>query len=310
MGMSSGSSKFTPGVPGGYNSSFAICSPGDAMRLQIIVFALFIGSALAAFGCGAKPGTPALTNTNAAAQNTPAVVAGSQTVSVLSADKTPLAGTFFAAGKPDSPGVLMLHQWQSDRHAYDDLARRMQAKGFAVLSIDGRGFGESTKTGDGRTLLPQRTDAAVEAMVGDVGAAFEFLKRQKNVAADRCGIIGASYSSSLALLYAAIDPRLYAGDDPNVYAVALLSPGLNYFGNMPTEPAKIKYGWRPILLIAADDDKESADAVDKLRSIGSDENVDYKVFPSGGHGTALFGSRPETADILEGFFVKHLKPHE
>src|SRR5207249_1163508 len=107
-------------------------------------------------------------------------------------------------------------------------AKRMQARGFAVLSIDGRGFGESTKRVDRSTVSAGRTDADVKAMLGDVGAACEFLSKQQNVDAGRVGIVGASYGSSLAIIYAA--------DHQNVAAVALLSPGLNYFGNMETEP--------------------------------------------------------------------------
>ena len=150
-----------------------------------------------------------------------------------SADKTPIVGTFYSSPNPNSPAVLMLHQWMSDRHSYDDLAKRLQAKGFGVLTIDGRGFGESVKTADGKTIAPSRSDAAVAGMKADVGAAVDFLVTQVNVDPARIGIVGASYGSSLALIYAAEDPR--------VKAAALLSPGINYFGNMPTEPAVKKY---------------------------------------------------------------------
>jgi pimeloyl-ACP methyl ester carboxylesterase len=156
------------------------------------------------------------------------------------------------------PSLLLLHQWQSDRHSYDEFAKRMQANGFTVLSIDGRGFGESTKKADGTNVTAGRSDADVKAMLGDVGAAIDFLKKQKNVDASKIGIVGASYGSSLAIIYAA--------DHPDVKAVALLSPGLNYFGNMPIGPAVEKYNENDLLLIAADDDKESADAVRKLTS--------------------------------------------
>ncbi len=201
-----------------------------------------------------------------------------QTVKIESPDKALLIGTFLAADEPNSPALLLLHQWQSDRHSYDEFAKRMQAKGFNVLSIDGRGFGESTKTDDGKAITPERTDAAVKAMLGDVDAAFSFLAKQKNVDPAKIGIVGASYGSSLALIYAA--------DHPKVAAVALLSPGLNYFGNMPTEPAVKKYGDRPLFLVAAEDDKESADCVRQLADV--DKHARMMVYPSGGHGTALF----------------------
>jgi len=220
-----------------------------------------------------------------------------QKVTINSPDGVRLVGTFYPAGNPHAKALLLLHQWQSDRHSYDDFAKQMQGKGFAILSIDGRGFGESTRAADGMTVPAERTDAAVKAMLGDVGAAFDFLAKQQNVDAWRIGIVGASYGSSVALIYAA--------DHPNVGAVALLSPGLNYFGNMPTEPAVKKYGDRPMLFLAADDDKESADAVRKLDPMGQDQfRYSQKIYTTGGHGTALLNVG--AGEELESFFTRVL----
>ena len=198
-----------------------------------------------------------------------------------------------------SPALLLLHQWGSNRHSYDEFARKMQAAGFNVLAIDGRGFGESTKKADGTTLAAGRTDADVKAMQSDVGAAFDFLSKNKNVDPKRIAIVGASYGSSLALIYAA--------DKPEVAAIALLSPGLNYFGNMQTAPAMKKYGKRPVYMAAADDDKESAEAVRSLGTGGTSADHIKKAYTSGGHGTALFGSQPALADELLEFFRQHLQ---
>lgn len=237
-----------------------------------------------------------------------------QTVTIDSRDGVKLVGSLYPALKPASPTLLLLHQWQSDRHSYDDFAERMQKRGFCVLSIDGRGFGESTKRADGTTVTAERTDTAVKGMLGDVDAAVQFLKEQPNVNVSRVGIVGASYGSSLALIYAA--------DHPNITAVALLSPGLNYFGNLPTEPAvkkyddrdKYKYGARRLFFLAAEDDKESVDAVRKLNPMVVDNYLyPEHIFASGGHGTALLNVG--AAEDLGNFFAVafdlanlHLKP--
>jgi dienelactone hydrolase len=247
---------------------------------------------------------PVDNNTNTAVQAngnvTPASRPGSSaesTVTIESPDGVRLVGSLFKSGKPNSPALLVLHQWQSDRHSYDDLAKQLQAIGFTVLTIDGRGFGESVKRGDGTPVMAERTDASVKAMLGDVGAAFAFLSKQENVDASKIGILGASYGSSLALIYAA--------DHPEVGAVALLSPGVNYFGNMPIEPAVRKFKDRNnpnLLFIAAEDDKESADAVNKLDPMQVDSYLfPRKVFPSGGHGTALL--KVGASETLSDFFA-------
>jgi pimeloyl-ACP methyl ester carboxylesterase len=214
-------------------------------------------------------------------------------VIIDSPDGLKLVGTYYVVAKQNAPAVLLLHQWQSDRHSYDGFAKQLQGKGYAVLSVDGRGFGESTKTADGTKVPAERSDAAVKAMLKDVGAAFEFLGKQPDVDPARMSIIGASYGSSLALLYAAAHP--------NVKAVALLSPGLNYFGNMPTEPAVKKYGDRPLLLVAAADDAESAEAVKALKA--ASPNAEDKIYEKGGHGTALLQAGLGLEDMIETFLT-------
>ncbi len=215
-----------------------------------------------------------------------------QKVTFDSADGVVLIGSFYGSPNANSPAVILLHQWQSDRHSYDNFARQMQAKGFNVLSFDGRGFGESVKTKDGKAVPVSRSDDAVKGMLGDVDAAFNFVSKQTNVDADKIGIVGASYGSSLALLYAA--------DHTKVIAVALLSPGLNYFGNMPTEPAMQKFGDRPLLLVAAEDDAESAKSVRALKNAGSDA-TEVKIYEKGGHGTGIFSAKVGLEEQLEEF---------
>lgn len=251
-------------------------------------------------GAGTNVGNNSSTGNNAAASPTVAQSDQAQTVTIDSPDGVKLVGSLFEASKPNSPALLLLHQWQSDRHSYDDFAKRMQTKGFNILSIDGRGFGESTKRADGSAVTAGRTDADVKAMLGDVRAAFEYLSKQPNVNPRLIGIVGASYGSSLALIFAA--------DEPTVKAVALLSPGLNYFGNMPTRPAIEKYGDRDLFIVASKGDTESAEAVDGL-TIGNTKHG-FMVLPVGGsHGTEMFKYRDKTdgppvvEDGLESFFM-------
>ena len=264
------------------------------MRL-IYLFVVLIVSLTA---CGRGTGGNVNIVNTAAATPAPEKISAPQTVTIDSPDGVKLVGSLYEAGKPMTPALLLLHQWQSDRRSYDEFAKKMQAAGFNVFAIDGRGFGESTKKADGSTVAAGRTGTDVKAMLGDVGAAFDFLSKNQNVDPRRIGIIGASYGSSLALMYAA--------DRPNVAAVALLSPGLNYFGNMPTAPAMKKYGDRPVFAVAADNDKESADAVKSFGSgIGPDRVM--KTYVSGGHGTELFKSQQTFADELLVFFSYHLQ---
>ena len=271
-------------------------------KLRVIV--CFYLSLFAIACGGAQSGTSPVEGNSSP---TPGTDRSGRAVTIDSPDGVQIVGSYFESPKPNSPAVLLLHQWQSDRHSYDDFAKKMQAKGFNVLAIDGRGFGESTKTTDGKTVEAERTPEAVKAMLGDVDAAMKFLADQPNVDKTKIGIAGASYGSSLALIYAA--------DHPNVAAVAMISPGLNYFGNMPTEPAVIKYGvHRPLLLVSARDDPDSDEAVDVLMQHATQEaKWGMTRYPPGGHGTALFSlklapgqEKFELANLLETFFTERM----
>jgi dienelactone hydrolase len=243
---------------------------------HVIALVIFIS---ACGGASVNNSANKSSNNNANMNSGPTVTEAKVTID--SADSVKIVGTYLTAPKPNSPALLLLHQWQSDRHSYDDFAKQMHEKGFAVLAIDGRGFGESTRKADGSTVSAGRADADVKAMLGDVDAAFNYLAKQQNVDAAKIGIVGASYGSSLAIIYAA--------DHPNVAAVAMLSPGLNYFGNMPTAPAVEKYGDRPLCLLAGEDqDRESFAAVRRLNPmIGEYGRYEQTFYEAGGHGTDL-----------------------
>jgi pimeloyl-ACP methyl ester carboxylesterase len=62
-------------------------------------------------------------------------------------DGVTLQGTFYPSAKgKDEPTVLLLHKIGSDSHkdGWDDLAKALNDKGYAVLSFDFRGHGNST----------------------------------------------------------------------------------------------------------------------------------------------------------------------
>lgn len=224
-----------------------------------------------------------------------------QTVGFDAPDGVKIVGTFYPATiKENAPAVLMLHQFGSNRASYKDLAEQFQKSGIAVLAIDGRGFGDSTKKADGSKVSPDKSNEAVAGMKSDVAAAIKFLEAQKGVDKTRLGMIGASYGSSLAIIHAA--------EDTTIRSVALLSPGTNYFGNLPTEPAMQKYGSRSVLIVAAEDDAESAEASRALDKLAAGNKHQLQIYPQGGHGTGILNAGVGLDKLLLEFFQKSLSP--
>lgn len=273
------------------------------MRIKIAAQIFFIGLILlTAFGCQNKEVSNSSNKTNTNKVNltndgTP--IPAPETVKFVSEGNMEIVGTFYESPKANSPAVLLLHQWQNNRKSYNEFALRMQAKGFGVLAIDGRGFGDSTKTTGGVKVTADSEIETIRGMKADVANAFQFLTKQKNVNPQKVGIVGASYGSSLAIIHAA--------ENKDVAAVALISPGMNYFGNLPIEDAIKNYGDRPMLLVAAEDDKQSAETVKTLKETVKNEKYQTHVYRTGGHGTELFITKVGLEDLLDNFLTTNLQ---
>src|SRR6266849_3138047 len=66
-------------------------------------------------------------------------------VDLKASDGTLLKASYFAAAKP-GPGVLLLHQVNRTRKAWDAVAGQLAAAGIHTLTLDMRGHGESGGT--------------------------------------------------------------------------------------------------------------------------------------------------------------------
>jgi hypothetical protein len=67
-------------------------------------------------------------------------------VDIVTVDKVELKGKFYASKAKDATCVLMLHAYgeSSDNKEWNGFAKKLQEKGYAVLTFDFRGHGEST----------------------------------------------------------------------------------------------------------------------------------------------------------------------
>ncbi|MBN1449068.1 MAG: alpha/beta fold hydrolase [Bacteroidetes bacterium] len=214
---------------------------------------------------------------------------GGENVQFTTADGVVITGTLYAAGEA-APTVLCLHQWRSDRTSFAALAAQLQQAGMTVLAIDMRGYGGSTKTAAGKSIRPDRK--AQE----DIRAALQFLKKHRAVDGGRIGIIGASYGSSNALIYAA--------GDAGIRALILLSPGLNYFNELPTEGPLRKYKGRPLLAVASSEDLRSMETVQVYQNIAP--GILVKTYDGAGHGTDILKAGVGLEKEILAFLRKNL----
>jgi alpha-beta hydrolase superfamily lysophospholipase len=218
-----------------------------------------------------------------------AVAQNGSNVSFVTSDDVVIAGTLWNAGK-GKPAVICLHQWRSDRSSFTNLAATLSSSGISVLTIDARGYGESKNTSTGKSVRPDRN------IQMDIHAALAYLK--STVAPGSIGLVGASYGSSNAVIFAA-----GSGD---IKALALLSPGLNYFNALPTEGPLQELKTLPIIAIASSEDLRSVEAVKRYEEL-SGGNISTKIYDNIGHGTDMLDAEKEISKSLKAFFLGSLR---
>jgi dienelactone hydrolase len=212
-----------------------------------------------------------------------------QKVSFLTDDGVLIVGTYYPPASPSSHqttathAVILLHMLGRNRNDWNTFASTLSnnSNGYAVLSIDFRGHGESINQ-DGKTISFQSfTPADFNKMVLDVKAAKHFLVTQRNTGANNIAIIGASIGANVALKYAA--------SDPSIRTVVLLSPGLNYMG-VTTSDSIRKYS-NPIYIAAGGKDLIAGSDPQTLCNMINCGNH-LKVYQdSNSHGTDMFSDQ-------------------
>ncbi len=212
-----------------------------------------------------------------------------QEVSFRTDDGVNIAGSLFLPAR-SGPGIILLHALSRTREDWHPVATRLADAGFVVLAIDLRGHGASGPLPEGATL-ENLTD-----MVADVKAARAFLAARREVSPNRIGIGGASIGANLAILFAA--------GDPTVRSLALLSPGIDFRGLRP-EAALKKYGERPALLVASQEDNYAANSARQFAGSGPGVR-DLRILNGAGYGTVMFVRQPELAAALVDWFRRTL----
>ena len=199
--------------------------------------------------------------------------------SLAAPDGTKLAATYYSGGQP-GPGILLLHQCNRDRSAWNALAEGLARAGFHVLTVDYRGYGES---GGKRHLeLPdaERERLVTELWPGDLDVAFSYLRAQPGVT-DVIGAGGAScgVNNSIQL----------SRRHPEIKSLVLLSGGTDRSSRQHLRGKSSP----PLMIAAADDDGNLVQFMEWIdASSGNDTNrfVEYKA---GGHGTDMFKPHPD-----------------
>jgi dienelactone hydrolase len=213
-------------------------------------------------------------------------------VTLKAPDGIALKATYYPAAKP-GPGIVLLHACNRDRTSWTELARAAASRGFHLIALDYRGFGESG--GENPESLADQRAVVAEKWPGDVDAALAHLKAQPGVDGSRIAAAGAScgVNQSVAL----------ARRHREVKTVVMLSGGVNQQGREFLRTTD----WMPILAAASHDD---GDAVGTMRWVlGWSRNRGNKSFEyqAAGHGTDMFAVEKALVPAIVDWFDANLK---
>jgi dienelactone hydrolase len=215
-------------------------------------------------------------------------------VDLTAPDGLKLKASFFPAAAP-GPGVLLLHQCNRQRKAWDGLAQQLAAAGIHVLTLDYRGYGESG--GDRFDALPQAEAGRIqrEKWPGDIDAAFAYLVAQPGVKKDTIGVGGASCGVQNSVQT--------ARRHPEVKSLVLLSGATDVAGRGFLRTAKI-----PVFFAFADDD-EFPPTVQTMQWLYALTGTPQKMlvrFAKGGHGSDMFPVHKQLPGQIVDWYVQTL----
>jgi dienelactone hydrolase len=218
-----------------------------------------------------------------------ASAARSQRVSFRTEDGITIAATWYEPAFRPAPAVILVHMLGRSRRDWDSFASRLADSGIGALAIDLRGHGDSVYFAGGE-------GGDYSSMVNDVTAARRYLGSRPDVRPAHIGIAGASIGANLAVLAAAADTA--------IASVALLSPSLDYRG-LRIEAAARKYGSRPMLLVASDEDPYARRSAVEIQKGGSAREL--LLLTGAGHGTHMLSRSYELPPALVDYFRRTLQ---
>ena len=187
-----------------------------------------------------------------------------------------------------SKGVVLAHMMGRDGRDWEYLSKRLNAVQLSTVAVDLRGHGKSAKAGT------ELNTEDYKAMVHDLAAGVAWLRKN---GATEISCVGASIGANLCTQLGA--------KDPEIVNLVLLSPGLNYKG-VTSGDALQAYGNRPVLIVAAEDDRFAPRAAAVLEEAAKGQ-VHYELLAEGGHGTKMLTRNAKMEGMVTSWLIGSFK---
>jgi dienelactone hydrolase len=221
--------------------------------------------------------------------------AQTKNIDIQAHDGTNLKVSYYSPGHA-GPAILLLHQCNMDRHAWEGLASDLAGAGFHVLTVDYRGYGESG--GQPYKDANDRRTAMQEKWPGDVDAAYAYLLAQKGVYRSQVLAGGAScgvtQSADLAVRH------------PEIRGLVLLS-------GSASDTAKSYIASNPKLAVfgaASDGDTNAAKGIKDAVEASKNSQSTLKIYSGKEHGVPMFDKNPDLKPMLVSWAKAQVDQHK
>lgn len=178
------------------------------------------------------------------------VLPPAEVITIEATDGKRLVADFYPAPADNAPSIVLLHQLYTTRASWHDVIPYLHDAGYAVLTPDLRGYGQ---TGGAIDWRKAQTDTTLW---------IDWLRAHPQTNDNQLSLIGSSMGANLAVIGCADD--ITANPDNGCNTAIAISGGRNYFGYTPLAPALDTLESRPILLITAERDGYPALAAEEL----------------------------------------------
>jgi alpha-beta hydrolase superfamily lysophospholipase len=220
------------------------------MRPRSLLFLFAALLAPFAFACAQKAGAP---------ENGDTPIPDTENVYIVSADDVVLNGRLF--GPNNDVAVVLSHMQPNDQAAWFEFAEELSDAGYAALTFNFRGYGDSGG------------DREFSKLDDDLAAAVGWLHQRGK---QRVFLVGASMGGTTSLVV--------AGQADVQGVVAISAPaefeGQNALDAVPGVTV-------PKLFIASEDDELAALSVEQMLEV-TGQPKDSEIYPGLAHGTNIF----------------------
>jgi dienelactone hydrolase len=212
-----------------------------------------------------------------------------------------LKASFYQSNQTSDRAVLLLHQCNYNRTMYNDIGQQLSDKGIHALSLDFRGFGESSNDEFSvekvQALPKEARNAAWQKMSkhwpSDVQLAYDHLKSKMS---DKgiVGVVGASCGGSQAITLAENNPINLIG----FFSSGQRDENITRYKKMLAD--------KPTLIIASEKDRGTYESAQKLFTAASNIGSKFIAYKGSAHGYPLLDSDTQLANYMVSWLDSNL----